>query len=96
MKFCEYKLSNDLKHITIRGKQYGIPEWINKKTLNEEKTMEILLRAIGYTYNIPLTELMDKPNVEIRFDSRDKEIKKRRKNECINQQSSKGKLLPNT
>lgn len=76
MKFCEYKLSNDLKHITIKDKQYGIPEWINKKTLNEEKTMEILLRAIGYTYNIPLTELMDKPNVEIRFDNRTKEEKK--------------------
>lgn len=82
MKFCEYKLSKDLKHITIKGTEYGIPEWINKKTLNEEKTMEILLRAIGYTYNIPLTELMDKPNVEIRFDSRDKETKKRRKKEC--------------
>lgn len=80
MKFCEYKLSNDLKHITIKGVEYGIPEWINKKTLNEEKTMEILLRAIGYTYNIPLTELMDAPSIEIKFDNREKNTKKRRKN----------------
>ena len=76
MKFCEYKLSKDLKHITIKGTVYGIPEWINKKTLNKEKTMEILLRAIGYTYNIPLTELMDKPNIPIRFDNKTREEKK--------------------
>lgn len=75
-KFCDYKISADKWHITINGKTYGIPAWINKNTLDDDKTMEILLRAIGYTYNIPLTELMDKPNVEIRFENRTKEEKR--------------------
>ena len=79
-KFCDYKISADKWHITINGKQYGIPAWINKNTLDDDKTMEILLRALSYTYSISIETLIKDPNIEIKFDNRTKEeIKNRRK-----------------
>lgn len=79
-KFCDYKISADKWHVTINGKQYGIPAWINKNTLDDDKTMEILLRALSYTYSIPIETLIKNPNIEIKFDNKTKEkIKNRRK-----------------
>ena len=79
-KFCDYKISADKWHITINGKTYGIPDWINKNTLDDDKTMEILLRALSYTYSIPIETLIRDYKVETKFDNRIKEDKKRRKN----------------
>ena len=79
-KFCDYKISADKWHITINGKQYGIPAWINKNTLDDDKTMEILLRALSYTYNIPIENLIKNYKIDIKFDNKTKqEIKNRRK-----------------
>ena len=79
-KFCDYKISADKWHITINGKQYGIPAWINKNTLDDDKTMEILLRALSYTYDIPIQNLIKNYKIDIKFDNKTKEeIKNRRK-----------------
>ena len=79
-KFCDYKISADKWHITINGKTYGIPAWINKNTLDDDKTMEILLRALSYTYNIPIENLIKNYKIDIKFDNKTKqEIKNRRK-----------------
>ena len=78
-KFCDYKISADKWRITINGKTYGIPDWINKNTLDDDKTMEILLRALSYTYSIPIETLIRDYKIETKFDNRIKEDKKRRK-----------------
>ena len=79
-KFCDYTISKDKWHITINGTQYGIPAWINKNTLDDDKTIEILLRALSYTYNIPIENLIKNYKIDIKFDNKTKqEIKNRRK-----------------
>ena len=79
-KFCDYKISADKWHITINDKTYGIPAWINKNTLDDDKTMEILLRALSYTYDIPIQNLIKNYKIDIKFDNKTKqEIKNRRK-----------------
>lgn len=75
-RFCDYKISADKWRITINGTQYGIPGWINKETLDNEKTLEILFRALSYTYDIPLKKLIKNPDIGIKFDNRIKQEKK--------------------